>query len=1075
MNSPEPAPAVPVPRPPRKKWVPPETLNGTLWVLLFLVFSSVAILGASGAYLGAVSLFDWINRARGITYSTTFTLWMFLAHGIVGIAVMVPFVLFGAWHYRKGSKISNTAAIRRGIWLFAIGLVIGVTGLALFQIDGLPQLPTGTITRSAVYWLHVVLPVASVFVYVAHRRKGPAIRWRFAKLWALGVVAFVGGMIALHSLAPHTWFTEGPKEGEKYFHPSSSRTADGKFIPAESLMSDTYCMQCHQEIYDDHLHSAHKFSSFNNPAYLASVKETREYSERRDGTVQASRWCAGCHDPVPFFSGAFDDPKFDMEKHPTAHAGITCVACHSITHVHDTTGNGAYTIESPAHYPFAFSENPTLRSLSNQMIKAKPDVHKKTFLKDFHRTTEFCSTCHKVSLPIELNHYKDFLRGQNHHDSYLLSGASGHGSRSFYYPPKAFQSCAECHMNLEEIVDLSVNFGAKNFDGSGKPKNHNHRFPGANTGLMQILKDDPRYKHLSEGFDKTIQEHVDFLKGVDPDGKDKRLRVDIFGVKPGLTTDADKLQVVRPALPLLEPGQTYTIETVLRTLVIGHHFSQGTVDSNEIWVDFRATAGGKEIARNGGMAGPDDSGEVDRWAHFVNVHMLDRNGNRINRRNPQDIFTPFYDKQIPPGAAAVVRYRLDVPKDVTGPVELHVRVRYRKFDQEYMDFVSKAIGRPMPKLMVVELCEDMVTLPVKGVAEKVPEQASPIKAGWQRWNDYGIAHLIEGGPGNKRGHFRQAEAAFRKLTSLDVPDAIGQGHVNLARVYIDEGRLDEAAKELELAKKAQPAPPWWTVAWLSAVVNSENATKPEDLDRAVEDLERILDPKNAPKDRGFDFSKDYVIWNLLANRQFKRRQFEADGSDAWRKFVESSIRSAERVLIYDKEDVQAHDQLRQSFDALASEKNLPDVKVEKPPTIHDSGYAAASLAESGAPKERRFASARALLLALAGASKLPPSLESPKIPAMRALYKTVRPAFDDRDPEIREAVAAVLAAMHREFHLIYKPDEIARSTARQIYGQKNPAANYAARDRVIYPTTAEQKQRILKTGELTDGTTSGGR
>ena len=30
-----------------------------------------------------------------------------------------------------------------------------------------------------------------------------------------------------------------------------------------------------------------------------------------DGNVQGSRFCAGCHDPVPFFSGAFDDPKFD--------------------------------------------------------------------------------------------------------------------------------------------------------------------------------------------------------------------------------------------------------------------------------------------------------------------------------------------------------------------------------------------------------------------------------------------------------------------------------------------------------------------------------------------------------------------------------------------------------------------------------------------------------------------------------------------------------------------------------------------------------------------------------------------
>ena len=132
----------------------------------------------------------------------------------------------------------------------------------------------------------------------------------------------------------------------------------------------------------------------------------------RDGNVKASRWCAGCHDPVPFFSGAFDDPKFDTRNHPTAHAGITCTVCHAITHVNSTKGNADYTIEEPVHYPFAKSDNALLRFINRQMVKAKPEFHKKTFLKPLHKTPEFCSTCHKVSLPFELNHYKEWLRGQ---------------------------------------------------------------------------------------------------------------------------------------------------------------------------------------------------------------------------------------------------------------------------------------------------------------------------------------------------------------------------------------------------------------------------------------------------------------------------------------------------------------------------------------------------------------------------------------------------------------------------------------------------------------------------------------
>ena len=44
-------------------------------------------------------------------------------------------------------------------------------------------------------------------------------------------------------------------------------------------------------------------------------------------------------------------------------------------------------------------------------------------------------------------------------------------------------------------------------------KVHNHLFPGANTGLFALLKDEPRYKQHADGFQKTIDMHADFLRG----------------------------------------------------------------------------------------------------------------------------------------------------------------------------------------------------------------------------------------------------------------------------------------------------------------------------------------------------------------------------------------------------------------------------------------------------------------------------------------------------------------------------------------------------------------------------------
>mgnify|MGYP006176676077 CR=1 FL=1 len=56
--------------------------------------------------------------------------------------------------------------------------------------------------------------------------------------------------------------------------------------------------------------------------------------------------------------------------------------------------------ENPKHYPFAFSDNPLLQWVNAALIKAKPEMHKRTFLKpEVHRGAEFCSTCHKVFLP----------------------------------------------------------------------------------------------------------------------------------------------------------------------------------------------------------------------------------------------------------------------------------------------------------------------------------------------------------------------------------------------------------------------------------------------------------------------------------------------------------------------------------------------------------------------------------------------------------------------------------------------------------------------------------------------------
>jgi tetratricopeptide (TPR) repeat protein len=869
-----------------------RSVSPRLRILLLIVFGLAALLGANGIYLAGITALNWFT---GESYEDLFYQYMFLLHLALGLLFVVPFIAFGIFHMLAARKRRNRRAVMLGYSLFAVSLVLLVSGILLTRVSGVFELKQ-PMARSIMYWAHVLTPLAAMWLYMLHRLAGPRIKWRVGIAYAGSVAVVMALLLVARYQDPRQWNREGPTEGEQYFRPSLAKTATGNFIRAEVLMNDDYCLKCHADAYEGWFHSAHHFSSFNNPAYLASVRETREVAFERDGNVQASRWCAGCHDPVPFFSGAFDRPDYDDVHDPTAHAGITCTTCHAITHVNSTRGNADYTIEEPLHYPFAFSENPILQYINNTMVKAKPSFHKRTFLKDFHKSAEFCSTCHKVHLPKELNHYKEFLRGQNHYDTYLLSGVSGHGARSFYYPPKAKHNCAECHMPLQPSSD----FGAQMFPGATEPSIHNHLFPSANTGIAWL-----------KGFDDIVKAHQDFLEDT--------VRVDIFGVKEEGAIDGPLHAPLRPDVPALQPGQTYLLEVVVRTLTLGHLLTQGTADSNELWLDVEVTSGGQVIGRSGGI---DEETEVDRWSHFVNVFMLDRDGNRINRRNPQDIFVPLYNHQIPPGAASSVHYSLTIPEGLTDPVEVSVKLNYRKFDTEYMRFIAdtqrpedaplrgKEEGQPYRnQLPITVMASDRMQFPVAGAEQSVENEEVEIPT-WQRWNDYGIGLLLKG-----KAELRQAGEAFAEVEKLNRYD----GPLNAARVYYREGQLDEAVDAIaRAAEYTDPPAPSWTMAWLSGLINREQGR----LVEAERNFRQVLeDQTDEMLERGFDFSLDIEVINLLGMTLFDLANVESDESQRNQLLAEAA-EQFHRTLRIDSEDVSAHYNLSLIYGMLGDQENM---------------------------------------------------------------------------------------------------------------------------------------------------------
>ena len=845
-----------------------KAVGPKLRYLLYVVFALFALLVVNSVYLVSVTI-------AGEQYQNLFYLNMFLLHLILGLAIIVPVIVFGAVHIRNTYNRPNRTAVKVGYGLFTAAIGILISGIVLMRVDvgGFRFEVNDATMRGIGYWSHVLLPLFAIWLYILHRLAGKRIQWKRGAWLAAAALVFASVALVFQIQAPKAWNQEGPERSAPLFTPSLARTSNGDFMPMEVLYNDQYCAECHQTSHETWMASAHKFSSFNNPVYLMSIRETRQVLMEKDGHVKDSRFCAGCHDPIPFFSGLFEDERFtdpnhDLSTDITANAGITCTVCHSISHINSPRGNAAYTIDAPTHYPFAFSDNPALAWINRQLIKAKPEFHKATFLKPLHKEPEFCGSCHKVHLPQELNDYK-WLRGQNHFDTFWLSGVSGQGIESFYYPPKAQENCNGCHMPNVEAPGPD-NFGASVRDDSGLAKTFSHMFPSANTAMPHLLRDqfkDP---------DQVIQAHREFNEGV--------MRLDIFALKEDGKIDGELVGPLRPQIPKLEPGKTYLMELVVRTVKMGHLFTQGTSDSNQIWLDVTLKSGDRIIGRSGDM---DERGKVDPWSHFINSFVLDRQGNRINRRNAQDIFVPLYNNQIPPGAADVVHYRFNVPDDLVEPVEVEAVLRYRKFDTEIMEITT---GNPnyVNDLPIMDLAQDSLILPV-GEGDESSESVIPE---WQRWNDYGIGLFRKG----RLGELRQAKHAFSQVEALGKPD----GPLNLARVYLKEGLVQSDAPRA-LARANEMGANQWSLLWFGAQVAERNG----DYDKAIANMREIIKGGFAQAaGRGFDFSKDYRVLNALGNALYQKG-LAARANDR-QTFMQEAKEFFDQTLVYDPENLTAH-------------------------------------------------------------------------------------------------------------------------------------------------------------------------
>lgn len=830
---------------------------------------------------------------------------MVLSHTGVGILLMSLVTAFVAVHLPRVWRLRTGRSVGSGVAALAAGVVLLVTGLFILtaaaseanrwawwlHVAAAAVLPAAYVVHRSVGATRLSRPGARRFALVAAAAVAVLAVVHLVESRQAGAGRTAGAGDGVPAV-PDSDFEPAalPPAGSPFF-PSSVTTTSGGAVAVEALIPGgtrhaadpvtaevnrrgfnatvaigaEQCARCHADIVAQWSTSAHRFSSFNNPFYEASFRELREtaggsnawidrhaaaYGGQGPGGVGTpspaavkSRFCGGCHDPAVMLTGAMDGPV--RRETVAAQAGLTCMACHAVDRIHGVTGNGNYNLNGGAGDPYLFADAPagTLRAfLHDAAVRARPATHKALLARPVFSTSEYCATCHKVSLPEAVNGYR-WLRGQNVYDPWHDSGVSRNAARTFYLPEFS-RECQDCHMPPEPATlgDLAARDGTV----------RSHRFLAANTALPHLRGDTA-----------TVRRIEDYLG----DGK---LRVDVFGLRGAGVSGGERgasrggageeetlVMAVDEANPTVRPGGTVTVDVVVRNVGVGHTFPGGTNDSNQGWLEFTVLDGqGSVIWRSGAL---DGDGRLDPLAHRYGAVLLDGEGRPIQRRNGQDIHVPAAVQVIGPGTADVGHYQFSVPAAPAGGVlTLRARLLWRKFDGAFSRFAWEtnregfASFSQVPVLPVTEIARDQVVVRVAGAggaaagqrqaAGAAASSSAPGDAGtagrpgtapWVRFNDYGIALLLE-------GNTRLARRAFRRVAEL-APDRI-DGALNLARTSLAAGDIEAAYRHLETVEEMEPGN--GRAAWVWGRVLQEDGR----YDEAEMAYRRVL--QEFPEDRG---------------------------------------------------------------------------------------------------------------------------------------------------------------------------------------------------------------------------------
>jgi len=533
------------------------------------------------------------------------------------------------------------------------------------------------------------------------------------------------------------------------------------------------CGACHQDVLRHWRQSAHARASFDNPWYRASVDAFRDARGN-----EASRFCAGCHDPVLLLDGSIDDEV--RPEDARAHMGVTCLVCHSTVQSR-SDGNGSWVL---ARDEVLFPDPNDDEEIA---------LHRERLTRGPLRTPALCGSCHRSFLGEEM--------GNPHH----LPGIDDIGSwrRSVFADSHATrldeerdpETCQSCHMAPRHADD---DFAADENDEVAS-----HQVAGAHTAMAAQLGEEAL---------ANVQRR---LEGA--------ARIDVAAAR----VDGEWHYPAESAP--LRPG-AMQLDVVVRNLETGHYFPGGTRDLQDTWIELEVRDAEGSLLAEAGTAHEE---REDPTAFRLRSVLLDEEGAPDFAHLVHRFRAAAYDHTLDARDAQVVRYGLTLPEDIAGPLEVRARLRHRRHGHVMQRFACEASrsarGRAFQRASrrlgrtPLDACEPQ---PITEIADaRVQIGAGDQGSGDQGSGDQGSDDQGSGDQGSgdqdsgdqsstftrhydhalglsrtvqeRLDEARPVLALAREVAMTDLQRA--QAHAVLARVAARQGRLEEALSEVEHA------------------------------------------------------------------------------------------------------------------------------------------------------------------------------------------------------------------------------------------------------------------------------------